>query len=62
MLETIDVSISDHYAFVDFKQASRDWVIQIWNKSIVANAEGKIIEGFGNFVDEDFEKLLANYN
>ncbi len=61
MLESIDISVEDHYAFVDFKKASRDWVIRIWNKSILADANGKIIEGFGNFVDSDFEKILSEY-
>ena len=59
MLENIDVSIEDHFAFVDFKKASRDWVIRIWNKSILVDANGKIIEGFGNFVGSDFKKILS---
>ncbi|MCY4160956.1 MAG: redoxin domain-containing protein [Flavobacteriaceae bacterium] len=59
MFENIDVPIEDQFAFVDFKNASRDWVIRIWNKSILVDVNGKIIEGFGNFVSSDFENILS---
>lgn len=59
MLQTLEVDTSNQYAFVDFNNASRNWVIQIWNKSIIIDPEGLIVEGFGNLADQQFEELLS---
>ena len=49
---------NDQFALIDFDKASKAWVLTLLNKSIALNKSGFIVEGFGNFYDVDFEKVL----
>jgi len=51
---------NDQFALTDFDKASKAWVLTLLNKSIVLNKRGFIVEGFGNFYDIEFEKILKN--
>ena len=46
------------FALINFENSSKAWVLTLLNKSIIINGKGVIIEGFGNFSDTDFEKIL----
>ena len=49
---------NNQFALTDFDKASKAWVLTLLNKSIALNKSGFIVEGFGNFYDLDFEKVL----
>lgn len=55
----MEVDKKDQFALIDFEKASKSWVLTLLNKAIVVDRNGKIIEGFGNFLDSDFEKMLS---
>lgn len=55
----MQVDIDNQYAIVDFEMASKKWVLTLLNKSIIIDANGKILQGFGNFSDDQFEQILA---
>ena len=46
------------FAFINFDNDSKKWVLSLLNRAIVVNADGKIKEGFGNFSAPDFVDLL----
>jgi hypothetical protein len=50
--------MEDQFALINFQNSSKAWVLTLLNKSIIINGKGVIIEGFGNFSDTDFEKIL----
>ena len=50
----------DQFALKNFEKASKVWVLTLLNKGIVLNKKGFIVEGFGNFFDIEFEKILKN--
>tara|TARA_A100001011_G_C14313807_1_gene846927 strand:- start:1452 stop:2831 length:1380 start_codon:yes stop_codon:yes gene_type:complete len=50
----------DQFALTNFEKASKVWVLTLLNKGIVLNKKGFIVEGFGNFFDIEFEKILKN--
>ena len=49
---------NDQFALIDFDKASKVWVLTLLNKSIALDEKGFIVEGFGNFFDIEFEKVL----
>ena len=55
----MEILPQDQFALVDFEQVSKQWVITLLNKGIIINAEGTIIEGFGNFFNPEFSKKLT---
>ena len=52
------VENKDQFALTNFEKASKVWVLTLLNKSIALNKKGFIVEGFGNFFDVEFEKVL----
>ena len=60
--EMLEVSKTDQFALVDFEKAGKAWVLTLLNKAIVLDQKGKIVEGFGNFLDNDFELILKGLN
>ena len=56
----IGVDTNNQYAIVDFEMASKKWVLTLLNRGIIIDTKGAILEGFGNFSDEKFEKFLAD--
>lgn len=58
----MDIDPNDQLAVVNFKELSEKWVITLLNKGIIIDEKGKIIEGFGNFFDQNFVNLLQKYN
>lgn len=54
----MDIEPQTQLAFTDFDKDSKKWVLSLLNRSIVVDANGRIIEGFGNFSAPDFEDLL----
>jgi hypothetical protein len=54
----MDIDPQTQLAFTDFDKDSKKWVLSLLNRSIVVDANGRIIEGFGNFSAPDFEDLL----
>lgn len=56
--EMMNLNPEDQFALIDFEKASKAWVLTLLNKSIILNSKGLIVEGFGNFYDMEFEKVL----
>jgi len=54
----MEINPEDQFALIDFEKASKAWVLTLLNKSIILNSKGLIVEGFGNFYDMEFEKVL----
>ena len=54
----MEMKMEDQFALINFENSSKAWVLTLLNKSIIINGKGVIIEGFGNFSDTDFEKIL----
>ena len=54
----MEINLDNQYALVNFEKASKAWVLTLLNKAIVVDSNGTIIEGFGNFSDSTFKKLL----
>ena len=51
----MEVDKKNQFALVDFETARKAWVLTLLNKSIIIDSKGKILEGFGNFSDINFE-------
>ena len=51
----MEVDKKNQFALVDFETARKAWVLTLLNKSIIIDSKGKILEGFGNFSDTNFE-------
>ena len=51
----MEVNKKNQFALVDFETARKAWVLTLLNKSIIIDSKGKILEGFGNFSDTNFE-------
>lgn len=58
----MEVDKENQFALVDFENARKEWVLTLLNKAIILDSKGKIIEGFGNFSDSNFESLLKKLN
>lgn len=54
----LELNPADQFALVNFENASKAWVLTLLNKAIIIDPKGKIIEGFGNFSDANFESFL----
>ena len=54
----MEVDKENQYALVNFENASKAWVLTLLNKAIIIDGKGRLIEGFGNFSDTNFESLL----
>ena len=54
----MEVDKENQYALVNFENASKAWVLTLLNKAIITDGKGRLIEGFGNFSDTNFESLL----
>ena len=54
----MELNLNEQFALVDFEKASKSWVLTLLNKSIILDRNGYILEGFGNFYDMEFEKIL----
>ena len=54
----MEVEPENQYALIDFEKASKAWVLTLLNKAIIIDPKGNVIEGFGNFSEVAFEKLL----
>ena len=54
----MEVSKEDQFALINFENASKSWVLTLLNKAIIIDAKGRIIEGFGNFSDANFETQI----
>tara|TARA_B100000989_G_scaffold298833_1_gene290287 strand:- start:1496 stop:2884 length:1389 start_codon:yes stop_codon:yes gene_type:complete len=58
----MEVDSKNQFALIDFETASKAWVLTLLNKAIIIDPRGRIIEGFGNFSDINFEILLKKNN
>jgi len=56
----MEVAKEDQFALTSFENASKAWVLTLLNKAIIIDPKGRLIEGFGNFSDADFESLLID--
>ena len=54
----MEIDPETQLAFTDFDKDSKKWVLSLLNRAIVVDANGTIIEGFGNFSAPDFSDLL----
>ena len=54
----MEIDTRNQYAFVDFENASKKWVLTLLNKGIVVDEKGIILEGFGNFYSPNFNSIL----
>ncbi len=54
----MELDSKNQFALVDFEKASKSWVLTLLNKSIILDGNGYILDGFGNFYDMEFEKVL----
>ena len=52
---------TDQLAVVNFEEVSEKWVITLLNKGIIIDKNGQILEGFGNFFDQNFTNLLQKF-
>lgn len=57
----MDIDPNDQLAVVNFEEVSQKWVITLLNKGIIIDKSGKILEGFGNFFDQNFANLLQKH-
>ena len=55
----MEINPKDQFSIIDFEKASEAWVLTLLNKAIILNSKGRIIEGFGNFSDIEFQELLS---
>jgi hypothetical protein len=58
----MEVDKKNQFALVDFENARKEWVLTLLNKAIVLDSRGRVIEGFGNFSNSNFESLLKKLN
>ena len=54
----MEVDKKNQFALIDFETASKAWVLTLLNKAMIIDSQGRVIEGFGNFSDTNFEILL----
>ena len=54
----MEVDKKNQFALIDFETASKAWVLTLLNKAMIIDPQGRVIEGFGNFSDTNFEILL----
>jgi len=50
------------YAFLNFEDASKKWVLTLLNKAIIVDKNGIIKNGFANFASPDFSEELRELN
>jgi len=60
--KVMEIDPLNQYAFVDFEDASKKWVLTLLNKGIVIDENGIILEGFGNFYAPNFKEILQKNN
>ena len=60
--KVMEIDTRNQYAFVDFENASKKWVLTLLNKGIVVDEKGIILEGFGNFYSPNFNSILEENN
>ena len=58
----MEVDKKNQFALIDFESASKAWVLTLLNKAMIIDSKGRVIEGFGNFLDTNFESLLEKIN
>lgn len=56
--EILKQNVDDQFAIINFKNASKKWIITLLNKAIVIDNNGKIINGFANVFDSSFVNEL----
>ena len=56
--EILKQNVDDQFAIINFKNASKKWIITLLNKAIVIDDNGKIINGFANVFDSSFVNEL----
>ena len=56
--EILKQNVDDQFAIINFKNASKKWIITLLNKAIVIDNNGKIINGFANVFDSSFANEL----
>ena len=54
----MEVDKKNQFALIDFETASKAWVLTLLNKAMIIDPQGRVVEGFGNFSDTNFEILL----
>ena len=58
----MEVDKKNQFALINFESASKAWVLTLLNKAMIIDSKGGVIEGFGNFLDTNFESLLEKIN
>ena len=56
--QMMQIDQNKQYAFLNFENASKKWILRLLNKAIIVNKNGVIINGFANFASSDFSKEL----
>ena len=56
--DIMQIDPKDQYALLDFEKVSSNWVITALNKGIILDKRGRIIDGFGDFMSDDFAAQL----
>ncbi|MDG2491171.1 MAG: hypothetical protein P8M60_00240 [Flavobacteriaceae bacterium] len=56
--KVMEINPKNQFAFVDFENARKKWVLTLLNKGIVIDEKGVILEGFGNFYSPNFKEIL----
>lgn len=56
--QLMEITPEDQFAVLDYEDASQAWMLTLLNKAIILKPNGIIYEGFGNFLDPQFETLL----
>jgi hypothetical protein len=56
--KVMEINPKNQFAFVDFENARKKWVLTLLNKGIVIDEKGIILEGFGNFYSSNFKEIL----
>jgi len=57
--QLMEIAPEDQFALLDYETASQAWMLTLLNKAIILKPNGLIHEGFGNFLDPQFEKVLV---
>ena len=58
VIKILQQDINNQFAIIDFENASKKWIITYLNKAIIVNADGKIVNGFGNIYSPNFLNQL----
>ena len=58
VIKILQQDVNNQFAIIDFENASKKWIITYLNKAIIVNADGKIVNGFGNIYSPDFLNQL----